>query len=103
MQRLQIKPDRSERGLQLVSHGVEKTVLFLVTPDFTDQENRVEDHPGNHDAEKYDAEDQRPQLAPVEHNPTDVQRDRHRDHARTECDEERNRFAAAGNAHALES
>jgi len=67
----------------------ERVVLFVATY-FADEESRVQDQSKDQDEEKYDPENKQRDFAPVEQYPTDIQRDRQRDQARAQRDEESN-------------
>ena len=56
--------------------GVEEAVLLLISPDFADEKDRVDDEPGNEHTEEDDAEDERNDLPPVKDDPADVEDDR---------------------------
>src|SRR5262249_35561217 len=98
---LQIEADRSNRRLQLVSHGVEKTILLLISADFADQEDRVQHQSGDDKREEDDPKHQWSYAAPVDHDPADVQKNCQANQAAAQGDEKRGRFGPAGDAHGL--
>src|SRR5579872_1094009 len=65
LQGLEIKANGSNRRLQFVSDGVDKTVMLLVALDFADEKNRIENQPGGNGPEKDDAEKDFNAFAPV--------------------------------------
>ena len=81
--------------------GVKEAVLLLVTANFSHQKNCIRHQSRDQQSKQDDAKNKRHHLAPMENNPADVQRDRCRNQARSQHDEKRHRFRAAGYAHAL--
>ena len=79
--------------------GVEKAVLLFVSVNFANQENGVDDDSGDDQGKEDDAEDERNDLAPVEDDPGDVQRDCQPNQAGAQGHEKRYRFCTARNAH----
>src|SRR5450631_1768999 len=71
----EVQADGRNRSLELVSYGVDETIVLLVTADFTDQENRIENHSGDDGQEEDDAEEKFYAFAPTEDDPADLQRD----------------------------
>ena len=56
LQGLQVQAHRRDGRLQLVRDGVDEGVLLLVAPDFPHQEDGVQNHAGDDQAEQQDAE-----------------------------------------------
>ena len=96
-----LQPDRERREgrLQFMRDSMQKAVLLLVSANLPYQEDGIQYQAGDHDSEEYDADDQDAQLAPMEDDPTNVQRDRRCDDTRTQRDKKADRFAAAADAH----
>ncbi len=42
LQRFQVKPDGSDRRLQLMRDSVDEGIVLFITPDFAHQENRIQ-------------------------------------------------------------
>jgi len=82
-----------------VGDGVEESVLALVTLDFADDEDGVDNQTNDDDAEEDDAEDQEPGAALVKDDPTDVEEDGQRDQTSAQGDEEGDSRGASGDAH----
>ena len=82
-----------------MSDCVDKTVMLLVTANLADQKNRIEDESGDDDEKEDATEEEFETFAPVEDDPTDVERDSSRDEANAQRDEEVDRFLAADDAH----
>ena len=78
---------------------IDKAVVLLAAANFADQKAGVHDHARDDQGEKDDAEKQQHAFAPVEDDPTDVQRDRQRHQADAQAEKEDDRPAAARDAH----
>ena len=72
LQSLQVKADRSNRGLEFVGDGVDETIVLLVPPNLTQQENSVEDQPGCDSAEEDHAQEDFDSFAPIEDDPAET-------------------------------
>src|SRR5260370_23087185 len=72
---------------------------MLVTANFADQKNRIEDEAGDYGAKENDAEKNFDALAPVEDDPAAADRERHRLQANPQREEEINRFLPADDPH----
>src|SRR5271170_8516656 len=82
-----------------MGHRIEKAVMVLIATDFADQKDGIQDHAGDQQREKWNAQHQRNQPPPVEDDPAELQRDRQPDHAHAQRDEESDRAPAADVAH----
>ena len=80
-------------------NGVQEAVLLLTAADFTDKKNCVEHQAGNDQAEENDAQDQWHNIAPVMHQPDDVEINGQSHQARAQCDKECDCPGAASDAH----
>ncbi len=98
LQRLEVEADRRDRRLELVGDGVDEAVVLLVALDLHHQEHRVDDEPGDDQAEEHHADDQRRHPAAADENPADVERHRGCDQQDAQRDEERDRLLAPGHA-----
>src|SRR5262249_25608862 len=87
LQRLQVETDGGDRRFQFMSDRVQEAVLLLVSADFPDQKDRVQDQAGDDQAEKDYAQYQRDRVGPVMDNPTDVEIERHGHQAGAQRDE----------------
>lgn len=99
LKRFEVQANRGDRSLQFVSDGVDEAIVLLVAADFANQKERVQDHAGNDRGEENDAEEQEHRFAPIQDDPTDVQRDRQRNQAHAQRDEECNGLPATGDFH----
>src|SRR5260370_31267055 len=77
LQSLKVEPNGRDRRLQFMGDRVDETVVLLVTANFADEKNRIEDEPGDYGAKKNDAEKNLDALAPVEDDPPAADRERH--------------------------
>jgi hypothetical protein len=98
-QRLQVKPYGRDRRFEFMGDRVEKAVLLFVSAYLSHQENRVEDKPGNDHAEKDDAQNQRHHIAPVVHQPYDVEINRQPHQAGAQRNKKCDCPGAASDAH----
>jgi hypothetical protein len=78
---------------------VDKTVVLFISAYFSYEKDRVQHDTNDDGHEKNDAEDQLRNLAPIENNPSDVERDRECDQTCTERNKERDRPLAASETH----
>lgn len=79
LQSFEIKADGSDWSFEFVRNSVDEGIMLLVTPDFTNEEGCV-DYETKDDREKEDdAKNEECDFAPVENDPTDVERDSERD------------------------
>src|SRR3954471_7778252 len=95
LQRLQIQTDGRHGSFQLVRDRIEKGILLLVPADFTYQENGVQHHSRDDQAEEDDAEDRQHAHPPVQNDPADVERDCNGNETDAEDGEEDHRSPAA--------
>ncbi len=82
LQRLEVKANGGDGRLEFMSHCVDKAVVLLIQLDFTHQETCIQDQSENNRCKEENAEKEEHALAPVENDPSDVQRDGQRDQAR---------------------
>src|SRR4029077_6833281 len=99
LQRLQVEPDRCDWSLQLMRNCVDKTVVLFISVYFPYEKNRVQHDTNDDRHEKDDAEDQLRNLAPIENNPSDVERDCECDQTCTKRNKECDRPLAASETH----
>ena len=71
-----------------MGNSVDEAIMLLIAANFADQKNRIENEPGNDDEKEYAAEEKFEAFAPVEDDPADVQRERRRNQANAQRDEE---------------
>ena len=96
LQRLQVEADGSDRRLQFVRDRVDEGVVLFVSPDFTHQEGRIQNHAGMMIGQQQDAEEQQDSRAPVENYPTDVKKQGDDDQPGAERNEECDRLSGSG-------
>ena len=96
-----MQTDRSHRRLQFVSDRIDEAVVLLAAANFAHQKTGVHDHASDDQGEKDDAEKQQHAFAPVEDDPSDIQRDRQRHQADAQAEKENDGSAAARDAHSL--
>src|ERR1019366_7595281 len=99
LQRFQIETNGGDRSLELVSNGIDEAVVLLVAPDFAHQKDGIENESGDNGAKEDDAENDFDAFAPVEDDPAAAHGKGDRSQNHSEAEEERNRFAPAGNSH----
>jgi hypothetical protein len=99
LQSLQVETDRGDRRFEFVRNSVDEAAVLLVAPNFADQKDRVEHQAGDDGAEKDDAKKDLQTFAPVEDDPAAAHGSGDRRKDDTEGQEERNRFAPAGDSH----
>jgi hypothetical protein len=75
LQGVEVEADAGDGGLELVGDGLEEGVLALVAADFADQEDGVNDDPGDEDGEEDDAKEINSKAAAVVMDPGDVEDD----------------------------
>src|SRR5438552_1813097 len=73
--------------------------MLLVAPDFTHQENCIENDAGNDGTEEDDAKENLNAFAPVENDPATAHGHRERGQAHTQGQEESHCLTATGDAH----
>ena len=78
---------------------INKAVVLLAAPDLAHQENRIHHHPGNQQREENNPKEQKHPFAPIQDDPSHIERNREGDQANPQDDEEHNRSAAARDAH----
>src|SRR5579872_5553457 len=98
LQGLQVKTDRSQRRLQLVGNGINKTVVLFVAPDFSHQKTGVENQAGRDSAEEYNPQKDPDTGLPIENNPAKSNRHSHCGQANSQR-QKNDDLAAAGEAH----
>src|SRR4051812_5907577 len=74
LQSFEIKTDGGDGSFKLVRDGVDKSIVLFVTTYLTHQKSRIQHQAADDRDEKDDAEDEQRDFAPVEQNPTDVER-----------------------------
>ena len=79
--------------------GIEKAVMALVPLYLPDQEDGVQNQPGDQQQEKGDANDQQDDAPPVDDDPANVESDGKGDEASAESDGKNDRIPASGDAH----
>src|SRR5882724_10359925 len=84
-----------------MGYGVEKAVLSLISPDLTDQKDRVEDQSGDQDHEKDNTQHQccDASCIHVDNDPADIQQHGQTYQADTQNDEKRDSPAPTCNVH----
>ena len=80
-------------------HGVQEAVLLLIAADFAHQKDGIQHHPRNDDEKENYTKDQRHHLAPVQDDPSDVEKNGQSHQARAQRDEECHRLGPAGDTH----
>src|SRR5688572_1703895 len=80
-------------------NGVDESIVLLIAAYFPNQKRRVEDESGNNQQEKNDSQYQQRDLARVEQDPADIQRNGQRHQGSTQRNEESYRFAPTTNCH----
>src|SRR5579864_5024233 len=96
-----MQADRRDRCLQLVRDGVDEAVMLLVAPDFAHKKDGIQDHASDDQRKEDDAEEQQHAFAPVEDDPSDVERDGQGDQTNAQAQKEDDRPASARNAHGV--
>src|SRR6266403_2550924 len=99
LQSLKVEPDGRDRRLQFVGDRVDETVMLLISANFTDKKNRIENEAGDYGAKENDAEKNFDTLAPVENDPSAADRERHRRQANAQREEEIDRFLPSDDPH----
>ena len=69
---LEVEADGCDGGLEFVGDGVDETIVLLVPPNLTQQENSVEDQPGGDSAEEDETQEDFDSFAPVENDPAET-------------------------------
>jgi len=72
-----------------VGYGVNETVVLLVTANFADQEDCVQNHSGDNREKENHSEEEKNDLATVEDYPADVESDRQGHYGAAQNNEER--------------
>jgi hypothetical protein len=78
---------------------VDETVVLFVSADFSYEKDRVQHDTNDDRHEKDDAEDQQRNLAPIENNPSDVERNRECDQTCAKRNKECDRPLTASETH----
>src|SRR5215471_6979617 len=99
LQRLHVQPDRRYWGFQFMRHGVNKTVVVLTASHLSHEEDCIYHHSRNQESKEHDPEKQQHAFAPVEDDPTDVERDCERHQADAQNDEEYDGSTPTGDPH----
>ena len=99
LQGFKVKPDGGDGSLQFVRDRVQEAVLLLIAADFAHKKNGIQNHARDDHEEEDDAENQRHHLAPVEHDPGDVEKNGQSHQAGAQRDEECHRLGPAGDTH----
>src|SRR5215469_16223418 len=98
IERLQVKANRSNRGLQFVSDRIDETVVLLVSPDFANQKTGIEDQTGDDGAKEEDAQQNFDAFLPVDNDPAEADGNRgYREKGSQR--EKKGDLAPPGNAH----
>jgi hypothetical protein len=71
--------------------GIDKCIVLLVAPDLTNQESGIEDQAKDDEEKEDDPKNKQRHLAPVEDDPTDIERNCQRNETSSKRDEKRNR------------
>ena len=82
-----------------MSDRVDERILLFVTPDFPDQEERIQHDAADQHRPQQDAQEEQNPSTPTEENPADVNEDDDGNQARAEGDEEPDRRAPSSNYH----
>src|SRR2546422_4751728 len=98
-----MQTDGSHRRLQLMRNRVDKAVMLLVAANLTHEKNCIDDHAGDDQRKKDQAEQQQHAFAPVEDDPANVERNRERHQGDAQTEEENDSSAAACDAHYADS
>jgi len=69
-------------------YGINESIVLFVAPYLANKEGCIKDQTEDNQQEEDDSENQQRDFAPVEKNPTDIQRDRKRNQTSAQCDEE---------------
>src|SRR5258706_11290052 len=88
-----------DRSFQFVSNGIDKAVVLLAAAKLTHQEAGIHDHARDDHGEENYTEEQQHSLAPVEDNPSNIERNRQRYQGYPQENEEDDSSAAARDAH----
>ena len=70
-----------------MSDRIQKCIMLLISANFPNQKDRVENEAGDDQREEYDPDDEKHDLARVQQDPTDIQRDGKPRKAYPECKE----------------
>jgi hypothetical protein len=101
LQGFQMQANRGDRRFQFVGNGVDEAVVLLAAANFTQQKGGVHDHARNDHGKKDHPEEQQHSLAPVEDDPSDIERNRQRHQANAQAEKEHDSSAAARDAHGV--
>ena len=83
-------------------HGIDERVVLFVAADLAHEERRVEDQASDDRGKDDDAEQERHDVAPRQHDPSHIQRRGQHDETDPERHEERDRATAPGSdAHGI--
>src|SRR5258705_13852147 len=74
-----------------MSDSIDKCIVLLVAADLTNQESGIEDQAEDDEDEEDDPKNKQGHLAPVENDPTDIERNCQRNETSSKRDEKRNR------------
>lgn len=69
--------------------------MLFVPPDFAEQKRRVQNKTRDDQRKEYNAENHQRDLAQIEQNPADIERNRHRDQADSENEKEYGGFTSS--------
>src|ERR1700677_867008 len=75
LQRLQVKADGCNRGLEFVRDRVDETVVLLVAANLAQQKNCIEDQPGRNGTEENHAQKNFDAFTPIEYDPAESDSD----------------------------
>src|SRR6185312_9219408 len=98
-ERFDVKANGGDGRLQLVCDCVDERVMLLVTPDFPDEEDRVEHDARDDEGGEDDPEEEQNAGSPPPQRPADVQQYAEERHPDAERDEEGDGLFAAGPDH----
>jgi hypothetical protein len=99
-QRFKMQPDRRNRRLQFVGHGVDERIVLLVEPDLANQEGRIKDETGDDGRENETPDEEGNNFSKGKHHPSDIERDCQCHEADAEGDEKGNdALASRGDGH----
>ena len=96
-----MQADGSNRRFQFVSNGVDEAVMLFAAANLAHQKTGIDDHARNDQRKKNDAEEQQHSFAPVENDPSNIERNRQRHQADAQAEKEDDGPAAARDAHGV--
>src|SRR6185437_1187343 len=79
LQRLEIQPDGCDGSLQLMSDGVNESIVLFIPTNFADKKDGVKNDAADDHEQQQHSEKQQNAGPPVQQNPTDVEQQDYRD------------------------